>query len=337
MIHFAIVAVLVAISTFVLGSYFSSGVLLPPQASSQAVFIDELFAVHGWLVAFFLSLIVVFILYSVVVFRRRKGELGDGYYTTGNKKLEVVWTIIPTIIVLWLAVVGAQVLADVERRDRSAIEVNVFASQWNWSFEYENGAFSSDLVLPKDQQILLRLHSEDVIHSFWVPEFRVKQDILPGGEEYVRELRITPNELGDFKIRCAEICGTLHYAMLADVRVVSSSEFDTWLSDQLSAGCELEAVECGRILVGELGCVACHSLDGSVIIGPSWQGIAGTEELLIDGSSVFVDADYLTKAILDPNIQVVEGFTPGLMPAIYADMLSADEISDIVAFILSLE
>lgn len=337
MIHFVIVAILVAISTFVLGSYFSSGVLLPEQASVQANVIDNLFAVHGWLIAFFFSLIVVFMLYSIVVFRRRKGELGDGYYTTGNMKLEIVWTVIPLIIVLWLSVVGAQTLADVERRDPTAIEINVYASQWNWNFEYENGAFANQLVLPKDKQVLLRLHSDDVIHSFWVPEFRVKQDILPGGEEYVRELRITPSELGDYKIRCAEICGTLHYDMLADVRVVSVAEFDAWLDEQVNTVCELEAAECGRILVEELGCIACHSLDGSVIVGPSWLDIAGTFETLDDGVSVFVDANYLTKSILDPNAQIVAGFTEGLMPEIYPDLLTSDEISDIVAFILSLE
>ena len=113
MIHLVIVAVLIAISTFVLGSYFSSGAVLPAQSSVQAIYIDELFALHGWLIAFFFSLIVVFLLYSVIVFRRREGELGDGYYTTGNLRLEVVWTIIPLAIVLYLSVIGAQVLADV--------------------------------------------------------------------------------------------------------------------------------------------------------------------------------------------------------------------------------
>jgi cytochrome c oxidase subunit 2 len=336
MIHFAIVAVLIIISTAVLGTLFSSEALLPAQSSSQAVIIDGLFGVHAWLIAFFFSLIVVFLLYSVVVFRRRKGELGDGVYMTGNARLEIIWTIVPLAIVLYLAVIGAQTLADVERRDPTAIEVNVYAAQWSWRFEYENGAVSDALVLPQGKQILLRLHSEDVIHSFWVPEFRVKQDILPGGEEYVRELRITPTDLGDYKIRCAELCGQLHYDMLADVHVVSNDEYASYIEAQ-TAGCVLSAEDCGQRWVTQYGCVACHSFDGSVIVGPSWQGIAGTQELLTDGSTITVDADYLTKSIISPNTQIVEGFTEGLMPQNYTEILSEQQISEIVAFILELE
>jgi cytochrome c oxidase subunit 2 len=336
MIHFAIVAVLIIISTAVLGTLFSSEALLPAQSSSQAVIIDGLFGVHAWLIAFFFSLIVVFLLYSVVVFRRRKGELGDGVYMTGNARLEIIWTVVPLAIVLYLAVIGAQTLADVERRDPTAIEVNVYAAQWSWRFEYENGAVSDALVLPKGQQVLLRLHSEDVIHSFWVPEFRVKQDILPGGEEFVRELRITPTDLGDYKIRCAELCGQLHYDMLADVHVVSHEEYASYIEAQ-TAGCALSAEDCGQRWVTQFGCVACHTFDGTVIVGPSWQGIAGTQELLTDGSTVTVDADYVTKSIISPNAQIVEGFTEGLMPQNYTEILSEQQISEIVAFILALE
>ncbi len=336
MIHFAIVALLVAVSTFLLGTFFTSGNLLPAQASAQAVPIDQLFALQGWLIAFFFSLIVVFILYSVVVFRRRKGEQGDGFYTTGNLRLEIVWTIIPLIIVLYLAVIGAQTLADVERRDPTALEVNVYAAQWSWRFEYENGAVSDTLVLPKDQQILLRLHSADVIHSFWVPEFRVKQDVLPGDEAFTRELRITPTEYGDFKVRCAELCGQLHYSMLANVHVVTQEEYAAYIEEQ-AAGCELSSEECGQRWVAQFGCIACHSLDGSVIVGPSWLGIAGNTEELADGSSVLVDETYLTNSIHDPNAQIVEGFSPDIMPQNFGEILTEEQIAEIVAFILTLE
>lgn len=336
MIHLAIVAVLVIASTLLLGSYFSSGAVLPAQSSAQAEIIDGLFGIHGWLIAFFFSLIVVFLVYSVVVFRRRKGELGDGVYMTGNTRLEIVWTVIPLAIVLYLSVIGAQTLADVERRDPTALEVNVYAAQWSWRFEYENGAVSDALVLPRGQQVLLRLHSDDVIHSFWVPEFRVKQDILPGGEEFVRELRVTPTEYGDFKIRCAELCGQLHYDMLADVHVVTELEYASYIEAQ-AAACELSPAECGERWVTQYGCVACHSLDGSVIVGPSWQGIAGSQEALIDGNSVLVDADYLTESIISPNVQIVEGFVEGVMPQNFAEILTEEQIAEIVAFILTLE
>lgn len=335
MLHFVIVAVLVALSTFFLGSFLSSGSLLPMQASQQAVTIDWLFGVHGWLIAFFFSLIVVFLIYSVVVFRRRPGEQGDGVYMTGNTRLEIIWTLIPLAIVLWLAVIGAQSLADVERRDPAALQVDVYAAQWSWRFEYDNGVVSNDLVLPKNQQVVLRLHSEDVIHSFYVPEFRVKQDVLPGGPEFTRELRITPTIEGQFKVRCAELCGQLHYDMLADIYVVSGSEFQAWMDESL-AGCDLSPEECGQLWANQFGCLACHSLDGSVVVGPSWLGIAGTMEELEDGSSVLVDADYLHRSIVDPNVQIVAGFSAGVMPQNFGEILTEEQINEIIAFVLSL-
>lgn len=335
MLHFVIVAVLVALSTFGLGSYFASGALLPEAASQQSLVIDWLFGVHGWLVAFFFSLIVIFLLYSVIVFRRRPGEQGDGVYITGNHQLEIIWTVIPLAIVLWLAVVGASTLADVERRDPDALVVDVFAAQWSWTFQYENGAITTDLVLPVNQQVLLRLHSSDVIHSFYVPEFRVKQDVLPGGPEFTRELRITPTELGAFKVQCAELCGQLHYDMLADVMVVSEGEYLTWL-DEAAGDCEGTDVQCGQRWANQFGCLSCHSLDGSVILAPSWLGIAGAEEQLTDGSTVTVDADYLHRSIVDPNAQIVAGFNPGIMPQDFEERMTEEQIQQVIAFILSL-
>src|SRR3989337_351084 len=136
MIHLLIAAVLVVISTILLGLFLTNAPILPVQASTQAQTIDSLFHIHWWFIAFFVSLIVVFILYSLIVFRRRKGERGDGKYVTGSHQLEILWTIIPIGIVLWMAVIGANTLADVERRDPQAITVDVFGSRWVWRFEY---------------------------------------------------------------------------------------------------------------------------------------------------------------------------------------------------------
>lgn len=335
MIHIMIVSVLVIVSTFLIGTFVKVENLLPAQASYQAEVIDGVFGIHIWLIAFFFSLIVVFVLYSIIVFRRRKGELGSGVYMTGNHRLEIIWTIVPLAIVLYLAVIGATSLADVERRDPDALVVDVFASQWNWRFEYEDATSSNVLVLPKGKQVLLRLQSADVIHSFFVPEFRVKQDVLPGGEAFIRELRIKPTQEGDFKVRCAEICGQLHYSMLADVQVVSANEFEIWLSSQ--SGCDLSAEECGQLLAQQFGCLACHSLDGTVVVGPSWLGIAGTEKTFEDGSTAIVDADYLFKSVTDPNVQVVAGFPASVMPQNFSEILSEEQIQQISAFIFSLE
>jgi cytochrome c oxidase subunit 2 len=348
MIHLAIVSVLVIISTVLLGLFLTTADILPAQASVQAETVDWLFGIHWWFIAFFVSLITVFILYSVIVFRRRKGERGDGKYMTGNHNLEILWTVVPIAIVLWMAVIGASTLADVERRDPQAITVDVFASQWVWRFEYtvqvtgESGeqiltAVSSDtLFLPNNQQVVLRLHSEDVIHSFFVPEFRVKQDVLPGGEEFVRELRVTPKLLGTFKVRCAEICGRLHYDMQADVTVVNGSEFNAWLVEQ-AAGCNLTDAECGQRWAQTYGCLACHSINGDEGVGPTWLGLFGSEVLLADSSTVVADEIYLMDSILKPNFQVAAGFQPSIMPQDFADRLSEEQILQIIAFIMSLE
>lgn len=349
MIHLIIVSVLVIISTVLLGLFLTNAPILPVQASVQAETVDWLFGIHWWFIAFFFSLITVFILYSVIVFRRRKGERGDGQYTTGHHNLEIIWTVVPIAIVLWLAVVGGSTLADVERRDPQAITIDVYASQWVWRFEYtvtvpgQDGApevttaVSSDtLYLPKDRQAVLRLHSTDVIHSFFVPEFRLKQDVLPGGEEFTRELRVTPKTAGTFMVRCAEICGRLHYDMQADVTVVAEEEFNAWLAEQ-SGDCNLTDAECGQRWAATYGCTACHSINGDAGVGPTWLGIFGSQEELTDGTSVTVDEAYLHESIIDPNAKIVAGFQPGIMPQTFGEQLTEEQIQQIIAFIMSLQ
>ena len=332
--HFVIVGVLVVISTVIVSLLLNNKFLLPVQASAQAVIIDNLFSLHFKVIAFLFSLIVVFMLYSIVVFRRKPGETEDGDHFEGHTGLEIAWTIFPLAVVLYFAYLGAQSLADTRRVDPNAMVVNVTASQWQWAFEYpDSGVSSTELHLPANRQILLKLTSLDVIHSFWVPEFRVKQDALPGAD-LVKELRVTPTLIGTYKVRCAELCGKQHAYMESLVIVEEPAAFEAWIKQQSNCG---TPAECGQKWATQFGCLSCHSVDGTKIVGPSWKGLAGTAVKLADGSTVTADDTYLKESIVNPNAKVVEGFPASVMPQDFGARLKADQINDLIAYIQSLK
>jgi len=350
--HYVAVTVLVILATlflrfFILGPIYR----LPNAASAQAVPIDTMFSAHFWLISFLFALIMVIMLYSVFVFRRKQGDDEMGPYIHGNTGLEVAWTIIPTMIVIGFGVWGAVVLNELTAPNPQEMTIRVWGQQWAWLFEYpeQEGITTPELVLPVNQPIVLEMESRDVLHSFWIPEFRVKQDLLPGRKTY---LRITPTEVGNYKVRCAEICGLQHSVMLADVRVVDQSEFVAWVDERTAAPAyaDLTPVERGEIWYTEFGCNACHSLDGTVQVGPSWQGIYNRQEELEDGSTVTVDDAYIRESIINPNHQIVAGFLPNLMPQDFETRMADKEaeiqstqgtdidiIDDIIAFMQTLE
>jgi cytochrome c oxidase subunit 2 len=336
--HFVGTAIIVAALTVGIGLWLRQVIArMPLGASRQAVGMVNLLELHFWAIAFLFSLIVGIMLYSILFFRQKRGQMEDGDHIEGNTTLELLWTIIPLGVVVWFSFVGGQTLSDVELISTDAMRVNVSGRQWSWSFEYpETGITSSELVLPVDRQVLLRLRSSDVLHSFWVPEFGPKQDLLPGG--LVRELRVTPTEEGEYKVRCAELCGKQHAQMLADVVVLSQAGFDAWVAETIAADPCLEGdqVGCGRKLSTEGGCLACHSLDGSDNIGPTWVGFFGSEHTHTDGSTAIVDADHIYDAIRNPAAQILTG-RENVMPAAIGENLSDDDIAAITAFIESLK
>jgi len=333
--HYVIAGALTVVLTVLTYLVLQAVGLLPVAASVQAGPVDRMVQMQLWMISFLFSLIVVFILYSIIVFRRRKGERGDGAYFKGSTGLEVLWTLFPLATVIYLSFVGAQALGEVRQADPDAMEINVISFQWGWIFEYpQQGIQSNILYMPVNQQALLRLTSRDVIHSFWVPEFRVKQDALPG-ENLVKDLRITPTEIGEYQVMCAEMCGGAHAYMTAPVRVVTQADFDAWLASE-SGAADLPPTERGQRLAEGSGCLACHSLDGTRLAGPTWQGLADSEVRLQSGETVIADDEYLHEAIVNPNSQIAEGFAP-IMPDIYGDTLSEEQIMDIVEFIKSVQ
>jgi cytochrome c oxidase subunit 2 len=346
--HFAIVSALtLAISVL---AYFLLVAIyrLPVQASAEARPIDQLMQAHFVMIAFLWSLIVVFMLYCIIVFRRREGDDEDGAHFHGNTTLEIAWTFIPTVLVLAFGFWGASVLGDITSPKEGEMVVEVTGQQWSWVFGYpeQDGRRTNELVIPVDRTIHLEMNAQDVLHSFWVPEFRVKQDLVPG---QTTNLRITPTEVGEYKVRCAEMCGFDHAAMLATVRVLSQADFDAWIAEGSVDLTAASPEDRGQTWTSEFGCTACHTTtDSTATLGPSWLGLFGREEELSDGSTVIADEEYLAESIIDPNAHIVAGFQPVMPPNFEeqfaqreAELLEqgveVDILADLIAYIASLE
>lgn len=339
--HFVIVGILVMLAA--VGTYagLDASGLLPVAASTQAGSVSTVGSID-WLwnlqviaMSFLFALIVVPMAYSLIVFRRKKGDTSDAEHIEGNTTLEIAWTIVPLFLVLVFAYIGAYSLREVRRVDPNALVVKVQARQFAWTFEYPAyGGFVSDqLHLPADRQVLLQMESTDVIHSFWVPEFRVKQDVVPGR---VTELRVTPDLPGSYKVRCAELCGAAHFQMEQPVIVTSGEEFVKWAVDQQAAYAAAQTPDAkGELLVKANGCLGCHSINGTPLVGPTWKGLFGSPVKLSDGTTVTADEAFLKESILQPAAKIVAGFeAAGAMPAY---TFTDEELSYIIAYLMTLK
>ncbi len=351
--HAIIIAILVVLTTLGLRALFTVIFALPEAASAEAGPIDVMFSGHFWAISILFALIMVLMLYSVFVFRRREGDETDGPHMHGNTALEIGWTVVPTFVVIGFGIWGAITLNAITSPKAGEMTVNVTGKQWVWSFAYpeQENIQSGELVLPVDRTIVLKMTAQDVLHSFWVPEFRVKQDLVPGKET---TLRITPTEVGDFQLRCAEICGLNHTQMVANVRVLSDADFLAWVAEKSAAPAfaDMTPEERGEYWHGAegFGCVGCHSIDGTPGVGPTWQGLLGRQEQMTDGTTVTADEAYIRESILNPNAKIVNGFNPNIMPQNYGDQFAAkqaeiqsaeaidiDIVADLIAYIGTLQ
>lgn len=308
---------------------------LPVEASSQAQTVDQLWRIIVALMAYLFALVMVLMIYSLIAFRRRRGEEEKfGAPIAEHLPLEIVWTVIPVVIVLVLAVFGAIGLRAMDSPSPNEMQIDVTAFQWGWSFEYPKyGIKSSELRLPLGQPIRLDMKSLDVIHSFYVPEFRVKQDVVPG---MTTHLWITPDKLGNYEVDCAELCGLGHSVMIAPVKVVTPEDFKQWVQAQAAGTAGPgTAADRGKELAQQNGCLSCHTIDGSRSVGPTWQGLYDSKVTLADGQTVKADEPYLRESIVAPGAKIVQGF-PNIMPPAYGQQLTAQQINDLIAYIESL-
>ena len=336
--HFVIVGILVlvmAVLTYIgLDVAGVAAQMHPIEASAQSISIDWLWHWEVIAISFLFALIVVPMGYSMLVFRRLKGDTTDAEHIEGNTTLEITWTVIPLIAVLTLAYMGAYSLGETQRIDPDALIIKVKGQQFAWTFEYPDagGIVTTELHLPLNQQVVLKMESTDVIHSFWVPEFRVKQDVVPGR---VTEYRITPILVGSYKVRCAELCGASHYDMQNPVIVDTQADYDAWITQQQANFAASQTPEgMGQILSVKNGCIGCHSIDGTKMPGPTWFGLFDSTVTLADGTTVTADDAFLRESILEPQAKTVEGFAPNLMPVI---KLTDEDVANIIAYIKTLK
>ncbi|MCF7805858.1 MAG: cytochrome c oxidase subunit II [Candidatus Marinimicrobia bacterium] len=312
----------------------TTGTFWMPQGSSTiAGEVDALFYFILWASVFFFLLVVGLSIYFIMKYRRREGREEATSHIDYNIKLEAIWTIIPIILVVIVFVWGFKTYMKMQIVPRDAIEIKVTGRQWMWLFDYPNGSNSiNELVVPVDQPVKLTLSSEDVIHSFYIPQFRIKQDVLPS--RYTIAWFEATNT-GEYDLYCAEFCGKGHSEMLATVRVVSQEQYASFLEGagvEGGEGMSLEQV--GKQVYTSRACNTCHSIDGSPNVGPTFQNAYGHEVQLQDGSTVTVDENYIRESILEPKAKVVEGFQP-VMPT-FQGLVSERQIDGIIAYLKSL-
>jgi cytochrome c oxidase subunit 2 len=302
---------------------------MPPQVSTVAHGVDWLFHFILGISIFFFLLIVIVMVVFVLKYRRREGQEAQ-QSPSHNMALEITWTAIPLALVIVIFVVGFKGFLDMATPPANAYEVLVEGQKWNWNFTYPNGYVDENLHVPVTRPVRLVMSSGDVIHSLYVPAFRIKMDVVPG--RYSKAW-FEATEPGEYDLFCAEYCGTSHSDMLAHVIVHPVGEFETWLEKASNFLETMTPVDAGRKLFQVRGCTQCHTMDGSAKTGPTLLGVFGRTGTMADGSTVTVDENYIRQSILEPGVRVVAGFEP-VMPT-YQGRLKDAEIMAIIEYLKS--
>lgn len=293
--------------------------------------VDTAFAVILGMSLFFLIAITAAMIIFVVKFNRKRHPKSKD--VKESMKLEILWTVIPTILVLIMFYYGWAGYENMRNFPDDAIHVKATGRMWSWSFEYDNGKVSPSLVVPKDQAVVLDLYSPDVLHSLYIPAFRLKEDVVPGINN---KMWFEAYELGEYDILCAEYCGERHSYMLSKVEVVTPEEYEKWYGEDLSTANPADA---GLQLLTANGCIACHSLDGTRLVGPSFKGLYGTERAVVfeDGSkkTIVADDDYIKRSIYEPNVEVVDTY-PKVMIS-YQQSVNDEQVKKIIAYLKSIK
>ncbi|MEO0335515.1 MAG: cytochrome c oxidase subunit II, partial [Pseudomonadota bacterium] len=283
---------------------------MPPAATEIAERLDSL---YGFLVisSLIASVLVIFgFIYFSIIYKRRS-ENDKTAYITHNNVLEFTWSFIPFLIFMLVFGWGWYIYKDMRTFPKDSIEIHVVGQKWNWNFMYKNGKETvEEMVVPVNQPVKLIITSKDVLHSFYVPAFRVKQDAVPG--RYTA-LGFTSTKKGTFQVFCTEYCGDAHSSMLSKVRVVSMEDYEEWLKkgDPYEG---MSLAEVGQKIYSQR-CIACHNTSGQKKVGPGFQGIWMAKREFATGEKGVADANYIRESIYNPQAKVVAGYENAVMTA----------------------
>lgn len=315
-----------------------------PKAVNKATDASDMMfiAVLG-LSAFFFFGITAVVIYFVIKYRHRPGHKAEPS-AAHSDVMEITWTIIPTIITVFLFYYGWRAYIHIVTPPQKAVEINVRARQWSWQFTHSNGYSDSDLHVPVDTPVRLVMTSDDVLHAFYVPVLRTKQDIIPRRYTYVWFQATKP---GTYSLHCAEYCGTDHSQMgrkyddktkswgrRAVIVVHDKGGYEKYLAETGSTNDPPEVL--GRKVYEKKGCVSCHSIDGSTRVGPSFAHTFGKPVPLQSGGSTPMDENYIRESLMVPAAKARPGFPPTTMPS-FQGQLKEKEVEGIIAFIKSLQ
>ncbi len=304
------------------------------RASNFVQGVDTAFLIILGISFFFLISLTVVMIYFIYRYNKKRNPVATQIH--GSTTLEIIWTVVPFLLTMVMFYYGWAGWTNMSKPPKDAMEVTVIGRMWNFSYEYGNGRRTDTLYLPKDQAVKLNLKAMDVLHSYYIPEFRVKQDMVPNKKDNF--MWFIPQQVGNFDVFCAEYCGLRHSYMTSMVKVMEESDFKAWLTDttKIAAAAEIDSpVATGKRIMQNIGCFACHSIDGTKLVGPSFKGIWGEEQTVVTGREtrkIIVDEEYVKRSIYDPGADVVEGFMKGLMVS-YQGQLTDDDIANIIEYL----
>lgn len=296
-------------------------------ASNFANGVDKTFLIIIGISLFFLVAITIVMVVFAIKYSRKRNPKATQF--KDNIPLEITWTVIPIILVLLMFYYGYVNFSPERTPPKGAIPVKVIAKMWDWTFDYGNGKIKKDtLVVPINKAVVLNMNSLDVTHSLYISAFRIKEDVVPG---QTTRMWFIAERIGQFDILCAEFCGLRHSYMEGIVKVVSESDYHTWLANLKVAEPESNK---GLELLQNNACLGCHSQDGSKLVGPSFKDLYGKEDFVITNGKerkVIADSTYIKNSIINPNDDVVKGYTQGLMQS-YKTVLKEQDIQEIIKY-----